>query len=139
MKIRGSNGRAASIPVGLATGAAVSVGITAAGASVTAWMILSGNLRPEWAGYCSVCVLLLSAAAGAAVATSRIQRLRGQMALAAGGIYYLCLMLTTALFFGGQYQGMGVTALVVFGGSTAVILLAPGRNSRGGHRRRKIK
>ena len=37
------------------------------------------------------------------------------MCLAAGGGYYLCLLAITALFFGGQYQGVGVTALMVLG------------------------
>ena len=43
----------------------------------------------------------------------------------------------TAVFFGGQYQGMGVTALMVLCGSVLVILLAPGGKNRAGCRRRK--
>ena len=88
-------------------------------------------------GYCAMAILLLASAAGSAVAEGTIQRLRIQMCLAAGGGYYLCLLAVTALFFGGQYQGMGVTALMVLCGAVLVILLAPGGKNRAGCRRRK--
>ena len=36
---------------------------------------------------------------------------------------YLLLLSIAALFFGGQYEGMGVTAFVILGGCLAVVLL----------------
>lgn len=139
MKIPGSNGRASSIPAGLALAAAVSLGITGAGSVVTAWLVLRGSFPPGWAGYCAMVILLLGSITGAATAVSRIRRLRMQMSLAAGAIYYLCLVSITALFFGGRYQGLGVTGLIIFCGSGLVILLGPGGKNVGDRRRRKIR
>ena len=137
MKMQQNNGRASTIPAGLAMSAGVSLGLTLLGSAVTAWLILRGSFPPGWAGYCAMVILLLSGAAGAATAVSRIQRLRMQMALAAGGIYYACLLLITGVVFGGQYQGMGVTGLMVLCGSGLVILLGGADKNRRTHRRCK--
>ena len=135
-RIKG-NGRAVTIPAGVALGAGVSLAVTLLGAAVTAWLVLEGAFAPEWIGYCAMVILLAGAVSGAGVAVSKTKRLPGQMALASGGVYYLCLLGITALFFGGQYRGVGATALMVFCGSALVIMLAPGGRNRAGCRRRK--
>ena len=130
-------GTAVSIPVGLMLGTMVSLGITAILSAVSAWLILTGKLPEDSVGYCAMVILLASSAAGAATAIGRIKRRRLQMGLAAGGIYYGCLLAAAALFFGGIYDGMGVTALMVLCGSGLVILLGPGGQNRAGCRKRK--
>ena len=129
--------KAMTIPAGLALGVATALAATGIGAGVGAWAILRGMISEGMIGYLAMMILLLSSAAGAAVAAGTIQRLRGQMCLAAGSGYLLSLLAVTAVFFGGQYQGMGVTALMVLCGSVLVILLAPGGKNRAGCRRRK--
>lgn len=129
--------RALSIPVGLLVSVGISLAVTSILSGASAWAILKGILEPEWAGYCAMVVLLASSAAGAAVATGTIQRLRAQMCLAAAGGYYLALLALTAMFFGGQYQGMGVTAAMILCGCVLVILLVPGTQNRAGCRRKK--
>lgn len=130
-------GTASTIPAGLGLAALVSLGITAALSALTAWLILGETLPEESVGYCTMGILLLSAAAGAATAICRTKRLRFQMGMAAGGIYFLCLIAVTALFFGGIYDGVGVTALMILCGCGLVILLGPGGQNRAGCRRRK--
>ena len=130
-------GTAVSVPAGLILGTAVSLGITAALSALAAWLILGGTVPEAGTGYCAMVILLLSAAAGSATAIRKTKRLRLRMGLAAGGIYWVCLLAATALFFGGRYEGIGVTALMVFCGSMLVILLAPGQQNRAGCRKRK--
>ena len=139
MMIGKNTGRASSIPAGLAWGIGAALAITVLGSGGAAWLVLGGRLPAEWIGYCAMVILALSSGCGAAVAISKIQRLRAQMGLAAGGLYYLCLVIATALFFGGQYRGMGVTALMVLCGCDVVILLSPGTRQRHGRRRHKIR
>ena len=129
--------KAMTIPAGLVLGVATALAVTGIGAGVGAWAVLRGMISEKVIGYLVMAILLLSSAAGAAVAAGTIQRLRGQMCLAAGGGYLLSLLAVTAVFFGGQYRGMGVTALMVLCGSVLVILLAPGGKNRAGCRRRK--
>ena len=129
--------KAVTIPVGLVLGVGTALVVTGIGAGVGAWAVLWGFVPEAVIGYLAMAILLLSAATGAAVATGTIQRLRAQMCLAAGSGYFLSLLVVTAAFFGGQYRGMGVTALMVLCGSVLVILLAPGGKNRAGCRRRK--
>ena len=68
-------------------------------------------------------VLLLSASLGSWTASTKIGRLRTQVCLITGGIYFLVLLSITALFFDGLYQGIGVAAILVFVGSGVTALL----------------
>ena len=129
--------KAMTIPAGLALGVGTALAVTGIGAGAGAWAVLRGMIAEGAIGYLAMAVLLLSSASGAAVAAGTIQRLRGQMCLAASGGYLLSLLAVTAVFFGGRYRGMGVTALMVLCGSVLVILLAPGGKNRAGCRRRK--
>ena len=130
-------GTASSMPGGLASGAAVSLLATVAGCWFFAYLISIEKLVQSAIGYCAMVIILLSALLGAAVAVRRIKRRRLYVCGLSGLIYYLCLLSMTALFFGGQYQGVGVTALLVLGGAgTAAMLSLKGEGSP---RRRKRK
>lgn len=132
-------GTASTIPAGLALGTAAAITVTILLSAVTAWLILRGTIPEDAVGYCAMAILPLSSGVGAAVAVGRIKRLRMQMGLAAAGLYYGCLLAAAALFFGGIYDGMGVTALMVLCGSLLVILLGSGQKNRAVCRRRKKK
>ena len=111
-----------SVPRGVCIGVLVSLFITLIGAGVISWL-LSGEKIPEGTqNYGVVLILLLSSAAGAgtAIAVSKAKRL--VVSLLVGGGYYLILLACTALFFDGQYQGVGVTALVILAGCIGTVL-----------------
>lgn len=129
-------GRAASMPAGLALGGAVSLVLTILLAIIAGKLIDMGTMGEESIGYLSLGILLLSSGMGAAVAVGKIKRRRLVVCMAAGAIYYGLLLAMTALFFGGQYAGMGVTALAVAGGA-GTVCLAGTRQGRG-QRKRKI-
>lgn len=128
-------GIAASMPAGLAVGGIVSLLVTLLGA-VLAANLISGEKIPEGSiGYCSMVILLLSSITGAAVAVNRIKHRKLYVSLLSGLIYYAVLLAITAIFFGGRYHGMGVTALVIAAGSGTTALLNL-RQGRGPHRRK---
>lgn len=124
---------ASSIPSGIGIGLLLSMVITLVGAALTAYLVYKESIPEEGMGYGILLTLLFSAAVGAWVAVKRIQRLRMQMCMLSGLSYYLTLLAMTALFFGGQYSAVGITALVVLGGCGTVAILGAG-----GGRRRKI-
>ena len=130
-------GTAWGVPAGLAFGGVVSLILTGILSALAALLVLGGKISPNGIGYCSMVILLLSAAAGAAAAIGRIKRCRFQVCMAAGLVYYGCLLGITALFFGGIYHGMGVTALMVLCGSGLVALLGSGAGKPQGRNRRK--
>ncbi len=113
---------ASSLPVGVAIGLLVSFVITIIGAALTAYMVDKQIIPQDALGYGCVLTLLMSACSGALVSVKRVKRLRMQVSLISGASYYILLLGITALFFGGQYEGMGITALVVLGGCLAVAI-----------------
>lgn len=130
-------GTASAMPVGLAMGLGISLGATMLGCAVLAWLISQETVPQSGIGYGSVVILLVSSLLGAGVACGRIKRRRMLVCVLSGVCYFASLICITALFFGGQYQGMGVTALVILAGSLCIGLLGlRGDGSRGRHRRK---
>ena len=133
-------GKAASMPAGLAAGGGVSLGLTVALAALVAKLVDGGTLGEGSIGYCAMGILLLSALAGAAVAVGRIKRQRMLVCSLSGAVYYGLLLAMTAMFFGGQYKGMGVTALMVLCGCALAVLpelrKGRGQGKKSGYKRR---
>lgn len=132
-------GTISTMPGGLAMGWGVSLAATLVGSALTAWLISGEKMAQTSVGYASLIILLMSAVLGAAVSWGRIRHRRMLVCLLSGTIYFLTLLCVTALFFGGQYQGIGVTALAVLGGSLGYGLLGLRGKKSGYSRRRKIR
>lgn len=126
-----------SMPGGLAWGGGMSLGVTLLGAGALTWLVDREILPMEKIGYGILVLLLLASNLGAVTALGKLHRRRLLVCLASGGVYFGLLLSITALFFGGQYSGVGTTALLVLAGSATAALLGPGQG-RGG-RRGKIR
>ena len=122
-------GRAMSMPGGLAVGAAVSIGVTLASCVLLTKLILSGALNMDQIGYGVMVLLLAASFLGALTAQGRVKHQRSMVCMLSGLVYYLMLLCTTALFFGGQYSGVGVTGLLVLGGAGTAALAAAGKGT----------
>lgn len=125
----------ASMPGGLAVGGGVSLGVTLLLSAVLAWLLHRESMAMENIGYGILAMLLLASFLGAETAFGQIRRQRLLVCGLSGLIYFALLLSITALFFGGQYSGVGVTALLILAGSGAAALLGL-RQGRGG---KKIK
>ena len=134
---RKPTGTASGIPGGLAWGTLASLAMTLAGAGITAKLIDGEILSWDDSGYAVLVILLLSAWLGAIAAAGRIKRQRLLVCIAAGAVYFGMLLLITALFFGGQYSGVGETALLIFCGSMLGVFT--GYRGKTGRNRRKIR
>lgn len=134
---RKPSGRALSMPAGLLFGAIISLGLTILSAVVLAKLVASEVMAEANIGYGVMAMLLVASFIGSLCAHARIKRQRLLVCGLSGVIYFLILLSITALFFGGQYEAVGVTGLLVLGGSLTAGLLGtmPGR----GGKRRKNK
>ena len=130
VKTKKPTGRAASIPGGLASGALVNILITLMLTAVIAKMVQSGLLSQDQIGYGIMFLLFFSSVAGAMTAQSRVKHRRMLVSLLSGLIYIVILLSVTALFFGGQYAGFGVTVLLIMGGTGTVAILSGSRGGR---------
>ncbi len=106
----------------IALGALAGYLLSIAGSAVLAWLVARGTVAQTSIGYGSMVILVLCAAAAPWLAG----RLFGRKKLIVTGLtglgYYLCLLATTAMLFGGEYQGMGVTAVMVLLGAGLTVL-----------------
>lgn len=130
-------GRALSIPEGLIYGVCMSIGITLAGISLAAKMIEGELLEESAIGYAVMIILLLASCAGAMIAQSKIKRRYLLVSSLSALIYAAVLLCITAIFFGGQYEAVGVTVLLILGGCTLAVLLKMGPG-RGAKRRKRL-
>ena len=130
---QGTNSKAGILMVGTI----VSMAVMLVGAAICAALISAETIPAEAMGYCTLGILLISAFAGAAVAAGKGIEKRLYMSLGIGGAYMVVLFAISALFFGGQYEGIGVTALVVLSGCVLPVLL--GMNRRKGVKPHKSK
>lgn len=132
-------GKAMSMPAGIGTGLGISGSITLIGSAVIAWLISGEHLAESAIGYGAMVILLLSSAAGSWAAVLLIKHRRMLVCLISGASYFLLLLACTALFFGGQYQGIGMTALLILAGCGIVILLGlKGEKSGGAARHKRV-
>lgn len=127
------SGRAHSLPAGLAYGAIFSMGLTVILAAVLAGLMFKDMIQEEMIGVISAGILIVSSGIGAWTAFKKIKHRRLMVCLLSGVLYYLLLLSCTALFFGGQYQGMGATGLTILGGCSAAALL--GLHGQGGRKK----
>ena len=115
-------GTAVSMPAGIGFGCGISMILTLLGASVIAKLIAEEILKETAIGYGAMATILLASISGSLIAVKKVKKRKLQVSMLVGVGYFMLLLAMTALFFGGRYQGMGVTALLVFAGSGTVIL-----------------
>ncbi|MBQ3503107.1 MAG: TIGR04086 family membrane protein [Oscillospiraceae bacterium] len=130
-----NTGKAASMPGGLALGAGISVAVTIILSAVIAKLVQTEALQQDQIGYAVMVLLITASSLGAAIAQGKVKHQRVLVCMLSGLIYYVILICITALFFGGQYTGFGVTGLLILGGAGTTALLSGRRKGRGGKRK----
>ena len=116
-------GTAMSMPAGLAVGGIWSLVVTIGLSAVIAKLIDGEIVEQGSIGYFVISILLIASITGALQSFRKIKRRRMLVCLISGLIYFCVLLSITALCFGGQYQGIGVTGLVVLCGSSCAGLM----------------
>lgn len=134
---RKATGRASSMPIGVLAGGACAFAGTMLTSAVLAKLVDMEIIPQDKIGYGIMVLLLLCAFLGANEACRRVKRQYLIVSAISAGVYYSMLLSVTALFFGGQYSGMGVTAVLVLCGSLLAVFLRSG--NREGRKRRKIR
>ena len=125
------------MPIGVLAGGACAFAGTMLTSAVLAKLVDMEIIPQDKIGYGIMALLLLCAFLGANEACRRVKRQYLIVSAISAGVYYSMLLSVTALFFGGQYSGMGVTAVLVLCGSLLAVFLRSG--NREGRKRRKIR
>ena len=130
---KSSVGKSSSMPAGIGAGIGVSLLTSILGAMVLAWLIAFEKVAQNALGYGCMIILVLSSMIGCIVSWRAVRHRR----LLVNGItilgYYVSLAVI-ALAFGGIYQGMGVTALMILLGGGIAQIPALFSGGSGAHR-----
>lgn len=117
-------------------GAVISMVVTLALTAVGATLVVSEVVAVTRVKYYVILVLLASAMIGTAASAKKSDR-KLYIGLIAGVLYFLLLLSVTAVFFEGQYHGIGVSVITVISGCVAAVLLGFREGKRVNKRRRR--
>lgn len=126
-----------SIPKAIGLSLIISAIITVLGTVAGAYLIQKEMIQQQNIGIVVTAVLTLSSAAGTFAAMSTAKRMILQTSILSGVSYFLLLLSMTALFFGGQYDGIMADALAIMAGCSVAALLNILPNKRGKSFKRK--
>lgn len=117
------NEKAKSVPGALTISASVSIILTLILSSFIAYGLNTEYISWEQAGYWIMVMLFVTSFIGCKCAISALKRQKFAASTLSGILYWGILLLTTALFFGGNYDAVWVTAGVIAAGSGCAVLL----------------
>ena len=118
-----------SLPVGVLLGVGVSVLVTVVGAVFVAWLISSEKTGEGSMNFLPKIIHIVASSLGAWTAAGLVKKQRLQICLFTGLGYYASLLAMAALFFGGSFSGLGITALLIAIGTVTVALIPPKKAS----------
>lgn len=101
------------MPAGIGIGAGVGLLITLIGGIMLTFLLAGEKLSIDSMGYGVMGILFIGALLASITATWCYRSKRMIVSLITAGIYLLVLMAINALFFGGQFVGIGGSLLVV--------------------------
>ena len=131
------SGRAVSVPIGMLTACGVSIALTMCLSVIGAMLVSRELLGQERIGILAMMILTVASVMGGITAAGKIKMRRMQMSLLHGALYGLFLVVLTFLFFGGQFQGMGTTLVVIAVSSIGGGLIANRSEGKGSGKKRK--
>lgn len=116
-------GKAGSYLKGISIGTVVALALTMCYAILMSQLVLTDKIDVSALGYGSMILLPLASAVSAWIAVGIIKRKRMQVCIISGGTYFAMLGLINIFFFGGQFNGGLITAVLILVGVLCVGLL----------------
>ena len=110
-------GRSSSLGSGIAAGVAVALALTLLLGALLAFFISREVVQQENLGYGVMVILFLAAALGCRLAYRKIKHRRLLVFFLTALGYLVSLTAITALFFGGRFEGIFPTAMLIIGSS----------------------
>lgn len=112
-----------SIPGSVAGGVTGGLLVTILGAALISTLMLREILKETTIGYSAMVILLLASFAASKISLVNTTQKRWLIALITGISYGAILLILNGILYRGGYEGVGVTILLIMGGSIAALLL----------------
>ena len=121
---------------GMTAGITGSALTTLMSTAIFSWMISKKVIPEEHVIYCTVVILLISAITGSEIVISKCDK-KAAMGICSGIVYLAMMLIVTTIFFGAQYQRIGVTTIIVLVGCVLAAMLT--KSDRKNHKFKKSK
>ena len=108
-----TTGKGPSIPMGIGLGVLLSLAVTVTGAAVMAYVLSAEKMAVSNVGWGTIVIAAIASFAGGLLAAGLAKVKRLLVCLSVGAGYILILLGCTALFYGGQFQGVVATVIAV--------------------------
>lgn len=125
-------GKTVSMPVGIAIGTSLAVITTIGGTAILASLMESESMQENAMKTSCMIMHFLSATLGALLSAALTKQKRLPVCIITAASYFGILLAMTALLFGGQYQNILPTVLIVIAGGGVATLPALIRKGSGG-------
>ena len=139
MKEKKGSAYAMSMPGGLTLGGCSAMLMTLLLSGILAELVAHEVIPEDGIGWGIMGILVLSGFTGAMAAWIKIKHRKLLVCMGAGAVYMGLLLCVTALFFGGQYDAVWETGLLILAGAGAAAVLGPLPGRRTSGKGRKIR
>lgn len=112
----GYGNKEASVTVALLLGSIVSLIVTIIGAVILSKLMDAEMIQESSVGYAVPLILIAASYLGCRIGAGKYKRKGMMISMVVAGIYLTVLMSINALFFEAQFNGVGVTLLVILCG-----------------------
>ncbi len=132
---RRKSGKELPMAGAIAIGIFGSLILTFLGAALLAYLIGKGSVMQSGISFGCMIILAASSSFGAFLASGLFKRRKLMVCGITAAGYYLSLLAMTAMFFEGQYNGLGITAIMVLlGAGTALLPVLLGKGKKTKHK-----
>lgn len=136
---RNASGKSMRLSSGLAIGLLYGIAVTLLLALVISFLIGSERMAWDKIGYGIMVLLYLSALVTAKVACGKVRYKKLVVCIASALIYQLFLLGMTMLFFGGHYDAVIPTMLLIIAGTGTAFFLTSVKQERSRYRKRQYR
>ena len=136
--LKQQTGRSPSVGKAILSGTSTGAAMAFLGAAVLAKLLDSEVMKMENVGYGILMIHLLAVFLGVKTTLGRAGKQESWAAAATGASYFLLLLAVNALFFQGEFTGMGVTLLLIAAATAGAVLTEGKHSGKRGRRRYKI-
>lgn len=128
--------KTASLPLSIAFGVLTGMIVTFLGALLMTYLTNTESMQLQTMTTLSAITQLVAAAVGVFVSTMLVRERQLITGMVTAAAYFLILLAGTAMFFGGEYDNVGVGALVIMAAGSMVVLLRMRGKKKPAHRRK---
>ena len=136
--LKQQTGRSPSVGKAILSGTSTGAATSFLGAAVLAKLLDMEVMKMENVGYGILMIHLLAVFLGVKATLRRAGKAGTWAAAATGASYFLLLLAVNALFFQGEFTGMGVTLLLIAAATAGAVLTEGKHSGKRGRRRHKI-